>query len=125
MMGFAVVPFQAYLGVDQSEQFKHEFGPKLSGATNEFWYSNDCSGMNAMEWLLHISSTINHQSRICVAGRLGSTNITEIYGYVLREIKVCWTEFSKLSYLITVAVKQTLLQDLFIKNFIIFMVLKL
>ena len=24
---------------------------------------------------------------------LGSTNMTEIYGYVLREIKVCWTEF--------------------------------
>ena len=47
----------------------------------------------AVEWLLHISSTINHQSRICVAGRLGSTNMTEIYGYVLREIKVCWTEF--------------------------------
>ena len=38
MMGFAVVPFQAYLGVDQSEQFKHEFGPKLWGETNKFWY---------------------------------------------------------------------------------------
>ena len=45
----------------------------------------------AVEWLLHISSTINHQSRICVAGHLGSTNMAEIYGYVLREIKVCWT----------------------------------
>ena len=38
MMGFVVVPFQAYLGVDQSEQFKHEFGPKLWGEINEFWY---------------------------------------------------------------------------------------
>ena len=49
--------------------------------------------VNAVEWLLHISSPINHQSRICVANRLGSTNMTEIYGYVLREIKVCWMEF--------------------------------
>ena len=36
MMGFLVVSFQAYLRVDESEQFKHEFGPKLPGATNEF-----------------------------------------------------------------------------------------
>ena len=93
MMGFFVVSFQAYLGVDQSEQFKHEFGPKLWGTTKEFWYLNDCSGINAVEWLLHISSTINHQSRICVAGHLGSTDMAEIYRYVLREIKVCWTEF--------------------------------
>ena len=33
MMGFVVVSFQAYLGVDQIEQFKREFGPKLGGAT--------------------------------------------------------------------------------------------
>ena len=33
MVAFVVVPFQAYLRVDQSEQFKHEFGPKLGGAT--------------------------------------------------------------------------------------------
>ena len=33
MMGFVVVPFQAYLGVDQNKKFKHEFGPKLGGAT--------------------------------------------------------------------------------------------
>ena len=49
--------------------------------------------VHAVEWLLHISSTINHQSRICVAGHLGSTDMAEIYRYVLREIKVCWTEF--------------------------------
>ena len=49
--------------------------------------------VHAVEWLLHISSTINQQSRICVAGRLGNTDMTETYGYVLREIKVCWTEF--------------------------------
>ena len=72
--------------------------------------------VHAVEWLLHISSTINHQSRICVAGRLGSTNMTEIYGYVLREIKVCWTQFLKLSYLITAAVKEVLLRDLLKKN---------
>ena len=36
MMGFVVVPFQAYLGSDQSEQFKHEFGPKLGGAVLVF-----------------------------------------------------------------------------------------
>ena len=100
MMGFFVVSFQAYLGVDQSEQFKHEFGPKLWSTTNEFWYSNGCSEMNAVEWLLHIYSTINHQSRIRVAGHLGSTNMAEIYGYVLREIKVCWTYFLKISSLI-------------------------
>ena len=93
MMGFVVVSFHASLGMDQSEQFKHEFGPKLWPATNEFWYSNDCGEMNAVEWLLRTSSTIYHQSRICVAGGSGSTNMTEIYGYVLREIKVCWTEF--------------------------------
>ena len=33
MMGFVVVPFQAYLGVDQSEQFKHKLGPKLGDTT--------------------------------------------------------------------------------------------
>ena len=33
MMGLMEVPFQAYLEVDQSEQFRHEFGPKLGGAT--------------------------------------------------------------------------------------------
>ena len=49
--------------------------------------------VHAVEWLLLISSTINHQSRICVAGRLGSANMAKIYRYVLREIKVCWTEF--------------------------------
>ena len=45
--GFVAVSFQVYLGVDQSEQFKHEFTPKLGGATDEFWYSNvcSCSGM--------------------------------------------------------------------------------
>ena len=64
------------LGVDQSEQFKHKFGPNLWGATDEFWYSNESSGINAVEWLLQISSTINHQSRICVAGHLCSTNMT-------------------------------------------------
>ena len=31
--GIVVVPLQAYIRVDQSEQFKHEFGPKLGGAT--------------------------------------------------------------------------------------------
>ena len=61
--------------------------------------------VHAVEWLLHISSTINHQSRICVVVRLGSTNMTEIYGYALREIKICWTEFWKLSYLIAAAVQ--------------------
>ena len=88
MMGFAVVPFQAYLGVDQSEQFKHEFGPKLWGGTNEFWSSNvcSCSGMASLHFF-------DYQSSICVAGRLDITNMTEIYGYVLREIKICWTEF--------------------------------
>ena len=49
--------------------------------------------VHAVEWLLHISSTINHQSRICVAGRLGSANMTEIYRYVLQETKVCWKKF--------------------------------
>ena len=49
--------------------------------------------VHAVEWLLHISSTINHQSRICVAGRLGSAKMTEIYRYVLQEITVCWTAF--------------------------------
>ena len=39
--------------------------------------------VHAAEWLLHISSIINHQSRICVAGLLGSTNMTEIYVYVV------------------------------------------
>ena len=72
--------------------------------------------VHAVEWLRHISSTINHQSRIYLAGRLGSTNMTEIYGYVLREIKVCWTQFLKLSYLITAAVKEVLLRDLLKKN---------
>ena len=36
MIGFVVVPFQGYLGSDQSEQFKHEFGPKLGGAVLVF-----------------------------------------------------------------------------------------
>ena len=49
--------------------------------------------VHAVEWLLHISSTINHHSRISVAGRLGSASMTEIYQYVLPEIKVCRTEF--------------------------------
>ena len=49
--------------------------------------------VHAVGWVLHISSTIDHQSRICVAGCLGSANMSEIYRYVLREIKVCWTKF--------------------------------
>ena len=36
MIGFVVVLFQGYLGSDQSEQFKHEFGPKLGGAVLVF-----------------------------------------------------------------------------------------
>ena len=72
--------------------------------------------VHAVEWVLHISSTIDHQSRICVAGCLGSANMSEIYRYVLREIKVCWTKFLKLSYPITAAVKQTLPRDLLKKN---------
>ena len=88
MMGLAVVLFQAYIGVDQSEQFKREFGPKLWGGTNEFWYLNVCSrsGMASLHFF-------DYRSSICVAGRLDMTNMTEIYGYVLLEIKICWTEF--------------------------------
>ena len=33
MIGFVLVSFQAYLGVDQSEQFKQKCGQKLGGAT--------------------------------------------------------------------------------------------
>ena len=62
MMGFVVVPFQTYVGVDKSEQFKHEFGPKLGGATNEFWYSN--MFVLAVKWLLHIFTTIINQESV-------------------------------------------------------------
>ena len=49
------------LGVDQSEQFKHEFVPKLGGATNEFWYSNvcSCSGMASSYFFDYQSSIKN------------------------------------------------------------------
>ena len=33
MIGFVVVSFQAYLGADQSEQFKQKLGTKLEDAT--------------------------------------------------------------------------------------------
>ena len=65
MMGFVVVPSQAYLGVNQSEHFKREFGPKLWGATNEFWYSSacSCSGMSSSHFFDYQSSIKNLRGR--------------------------------------------------------------
>ena len=100
--------------MDQSEQFKHEFGPRLCGGTNEFWYSNvcSCSGMASSHFFDYQSSIKN------LCGRsLGQHKYDWNLWVCTARNKSLLDGILKLSYLITAAVKQTLLRDLLKKIF--------